>query len=120
MSNFNRNHCEFAGHITADPEIKTVKVGDKDREVCEFSVAVNEYVGKGKEPHTTFIPCEAWDGSAKTIVKHFKKGSAIFVEGRIKLDRYGKEGEKKQLAIVLVVQDWAFVDSRDPAAPAGD
>lgn len=117
MSSLNRNHIEIAGHLAADPKLKTVKVGDEDRDVCEFRVGVNSYRGREAEPEVTFFPCEAWGNDARTIAAKFTTGSSIFVEGRVRIESVPDKDDntKKRPFITVLVKEWSFVDSKPKA-----
>lgn len=91
------NRVIIKGRLTHDPELSNTSTGI---EYCNFSVAVDRYVGKDKQPETDFIPCKAWRQSAVFITKYFNKGKEILVEGSIHFDKYEKDGEKRIYASV--------------------
>jgi single-strand DNA-binding protein len=91
----NLNTVTLAGHLTRDPELRPV--GEKS--VAVFSVAINRRWksndGEQKE-ETTFVDCEAWGRTAELIGQYLVKGSACYLEGRLKLDSWqDKEGQKR-------------------------
>lgn len=93
------NKVIIKGRLTADPELSNTSTGV---EYCNFTVAVDRYVGKDKESETDFIPCKAWRQSAVFVNKYFAKGKEILVEGSIRFDKYEKDGEKRTFASVSV------------------
>ena len=93
------NKVIIKGKLTADPELSNTSTGV---EYCNFTVAVDRYVGKDKESETDFIPCKAWRQSAVFVSKYFAKGKEILVEGSIRFDKYEKDGEKRTFASVSV------------------
>lgn len=93
------NKVIIKGRLTADPELSNTSTGV---EYCNFTVAVDRYVGKDKESETDFIPCKAWRQSAVFVSKYFAKGKEILVEGSIRFDKYEKDGEKRTFASVSV------------------
>lgn len=86
----NYNKFIGAGHLTKDPETKTLQ---NDTVLTEFGLAVNKtYQGKKT---TMFIDCTAYKRTAENIAKYFKKGSNIFIEGELVFDQWtGKDGKK--------------------------
>jgi single-strand DNA-binding protein len=99
----NLNTVVLAGHLTRDPEMRPL-AGDKV--VANFGLAINRRFkspdGEIKE-ESTFIDCEAWGRTAELIGQYLAKGSAAYVEGRLKLDNWqDKEGQKKSRLKVVV------------------
>jgi single-strand DNA-binding protein len=83
----NYNNILEAGNLVADPEIKTTESGKK---VCNFRIAVND-----KKNAPVFFQCVAWEKTAEFVETWFKKGSPIFVQGRMNQKVYtDKNGEK--------------------------
>ena len=83
------------GNLVRDPELKYLPSGTA---VATFTVAVSEYYKKKdgeKEQRTEFINCEAWDSGAETINEIMHKGESILVQGSLKEDSWGEEGDKK-------------------------
>jgi len=101
------NLVVLKGNLTRDPEVRVVKVKDKDVSVANFSVAVSRHFRKAngdKDQDTTFITCEAWDTAAETIGKYLVKGSAILVEGSLKNETWEVEGQKRSRVKVRVLR----------------
>lgn len=109
----NYNKVILGGNLTRDPEMRAVG----DTNVCKFGLAVNRKY-KDKED-VTFIDCEAWGKPAELIGKHFGKGKPIFVEGRLKLDRWEAKDGTKQSALRVVVEAFQFVGGKPSGATTG-
>lgn len=106
----NWNKAQIAGRLVSDPETKSVGSST----VTRFKVASNRRFKKSDEyqEETLFILCDAWGNTGETIAKYLKKGDPIFVEGRLKLNEWEKDGKKNSM-ITLNVLDFQFT------APAG-
>ncbi len=83
------------GRITKDAVIKKLK---DDREVVNFSIAINDYYKpKGAAEGvtiTTFYDCSYWISSQ--IAQRLTKGSLVEISGRICVNAYvGFDGEAK-------------------------
>lgn len=99
------NNVSLIGRLTRDAEMKYTQSGDA---IASFTIAVN---GMGKD-EVHFIDCEAWKKTAELIQKFFTKGSQIAVEGRLKQDRWEKDG-KKFNKLKVVVNQITFIGKRD-------
>lgn len=90
----NLNHVVLAGNLTRDPETKFLA---NERAVCNFGIAINrkwkDNAGNAKE-ETTFVDIEAWGRTAELVGQYLKKGSPVYIEGRLKLDTWEKDGQK--------------------------
>lgn len=86
---------ELTGRVTKDAIIKTLP---DERQVVEFSIAVNDYVKpkaatEGKEI-TQYFRCSYWKGTG--VALKLLKGAVVEVNGRVKAGAYvNKQGEAK-------------------------
>lgn len=90
------NKVLLIGNITKDPEVKYLPSGIA---VGELRLAVTErFTGKDGEQkeQTCFVDVVVWARQAETCGEYLRKGSPIFVEGRLQLDQWKtKEGENR-------------------------
>ena len=107
------NKVILMGHLSQDPEYKELSGTNK---VANFTIAVNRQWtnSEGDEmQQVSFIDCMAFGGRGKTIADHFTKGRPIFVEGRLKQEKWtDKETGKKQSKLRVVVENFSFIDSK--------
>lgn len=91
------NDIKLVGRLTRDPELRYTTQGTP---VCHFRLAVgrryrDKNSGEWKE-EVAFVPCNVWRESAERCGARLKKGSPVFVEGRLKSrDWQTKEGQKR-------------------------
>ena len=90
------NKSFIFGNLTRDPELRSMPSG---MNVCSFGVATNRVYrdrdGK-KQEQTDFHNIVVFGRQADTVAQYLKKGSSVFVEGRIQNRSWeGKDGEKK-------------------------
>lgn len=111
MANFNFNKVILGGRITKDIELK--KAGETS--VANFSLAINR---AGKKDEADFVNCTAFGKSAEMAATYFHKGSCMCIEGRIQVDNYEKDGEKKT-STKAIVERIVFVDSKSEATAGG-
>lgn len=83
------NKVILIGNLGSDPEIRSLPSGAK---VASFSIATSEsYTDKAtgaKQTITEWHRLELWDGLAGIAEKYIKKGDSIYVEGRIRTDKW--------------------------------
>lgn len=90
------NEANLMGNVGADPEIKFAQNG---RKYATFSVATSEKwkdknTGEQKE-QTEWHRVTVWhEQIAEVVEKYVKKGSRVFVRGKIEYSEYQKPGDK--------------------------
>lgn len=94
----NLNSVTLAGRLTRDVEVKMLS---GDRAVASMGLAINrtwkDKDGTKKE-EATFIEVTAWGKTAEHCGQYLRKGSAVFIEGRLKQDAWKtKDGEARQM-----------------------
>lgn len=90
------------GNLTKDPEIQRTSTYT----LCNFTIAVNNPVIK-KE--VLFIDSVAWNNMAENCSKYLKKGSRVFIDGRLKTDTWKSSGGQIRNKIVLVAESVRFL-----------
>lgn len=101
----NFNKVILMGRLTADPELKE----GKTTKYVDFSIAVNRSYKENKEVH--YFNCRAYGPISETISKHFAKGRAILIDGRLDNSRWQDEQGKNRSTIRVIVEEFEFVDS---------
>lgn len=109
MASFNK--VIVAGNLTRDPELRYTPKGTA---VCKFALAVNRNwtseTGEKKE-EVTFIDIDAFGRQAEVISQYMKKGRALLVEGRLKLDQWDdKQTGQKRSRLGVVLESFSFID----------
>ena len=92
MANLNR--VFLMGNLTRDPEVRYLPSG---RAVADLHLAINRKFkvqsGETRE-ETCFVGLVAWGRQAEVAGEYLKKGSGIFVEGRLRYEQWETNGEK--------------------------
>jgi len=90
------NKVMLIGNLGKDPEVRYL---DNNKVVATFTIATNEnYTDKNgeKRTETEWHRIEMWDQLAKIAEKYLKKGSQVYVEGRIRTENWrDKEGNER-------------------------
>jgi len=98
------NRIQLIGRLGRDPEGKFTPTG---KQVTHFSLAVtNRWKtrdGETKE-YTEWINIEAWGRLGEVCREYLKKGSLVYLEGRLRTDRYEDQGENKYYTKVVALQ----------------
>lgn len=82
------NSVNILGRVGNDPEFATTKSGLPQ---CKFSVATNEKMKE--EEITEWHRIVVWGKLAEICQEYIKKGSAVFVEGKLKTSKYKLQNE---------------------------
>ena len=103
MSTSVDNRVQLLGFLGQDVELRELAQGKK---LARFSLATNEIrrTGDGQpEKITTWHNLIAWGQVAETMNDLLRKGTKVFVEGKICYRQYEtKSGEKRQSTEILV------------------
>ena len=104
------NSVNIMGNLTRDPELKYIPSG---KAVCNLSIANNRFYSKGEEKvkETSFFDVEVWGAVAENCSKYLTKGSGVTVEGRLKQDRWEKDG-KTQSRVRIAANSVHFMPKR--------
>ena len=107
------NKVQLIGHLGKDPESHTTPTGKK---VSSFSLAVTRRWKSGGESKeaTDWFNVEAWGKLAEVSQKYLKKGSLVYLEGRLQTDRYEDKGGEVKYFTKVVASVLQFLD-RKPA-----
>lgn len=99
MASYNR--VILVGNLTRDIELRYIPSGQA---VSDVTVAVNDRrkTASGdwvEEP--TFVDVTLWGRNAEVASEYLGKGSPVLIEGRLKLDRWETDGQKRSKLRVI-------------------
>ena len=107
------------GRLTRDPETRATGSGNS---VVAFGLAMNRTWTKRdtgeKVEDTTFVDVEAWGRTGETIARYMRKGRQIFIEGRLKLDTWERDGQRRS-KLSIVCETFQFIDSQQGGGSQG-
>jgi single-strand DNA-binding protein len=110
MASFNK--VILMGNLTRDPELRVTANGNS---ICKLGLATSRvYTTKDGErrEETTFVDIDAFGKQAEVINKYMRKGRPIMVEGRLKLDQWESDGQKRS-KLSVVLETFQFLGSRE-------
>jgi single-strand DNA-binding protein len=111
------NRVQLIGHLGKDPESRFTPTGKK---VAQFSIAISQRWKSGGETkeYTEWVNVEAWGRLGEVAQQYLKKGSLVYLEGRLKTDKYEDKdkGETKYYTkvVALLMQ---FLDKKPADEP---
>lgn len=104
MSN-DLNQCQFIGRLGSDPETRFMTNG---KAVASFSIAVgSQWKSKDgeKQESTEWVNITAFEKLGEICGEYLKKGSQVFISGRMKTEKYtDKNGVDKYATKIIADQ----------------
>lgn len=97
------NRVTLLGHVAADPSLHETKSG---KAVVHFPVATNnEWLDSDGNPQrdVNFHRIVAWQGLANLCNKHLKKGTPIYLEGRLTNRSYEAQDRMKHFITEILL-----------------
>jgi single-strand DNA-binding protein len=98
------NKVLIIGNLTRDIELRYTPSG---KAVADIDLAVNKKwkteSGEDRE-EVTFVQCTVWDRRAEVAAEHLRKGSPVFIEGELAMEKWtdkttGKERSKLKVRV---------------------
>ena len=104
------NIVALNGRMVADPELKTTQAG---LSVCSFRIAVDRSYSKGGEKATDFIDIVTFRGTAEFVVRYFRKGQLIGVQGSIQTRNWQDKDGNKRYNVEVVADQVHFAGKKE-------
>lgn len=111
MASRSWNRVELIGNLTRDPELRYTPSGAA---VCTFGLATNRtYVTEGeRKEEVDFHRLVAWNKLAELCNQLLKKGTKVFISGRLQTRTWvGQDGVQRQTT-EIVVEDMILLTPR--------
>lgn len=112
---FSLNRAQIIGNVTRDPEVR-VAGGQK---VATLGVATNfmwtDQTGQRKEK-VEFHNVVVWRKLAEICQQYVRKGSKIYVEGRMQTRDWEGEDGVKRYKTEIIADNIIMLDRKDPSA----
>ncbi len=106
MANFNK--VILLGNLTRDVELRHTQSG---MALAKFGMAINrKWSQNGEQKESTcFVDLTAWGRQAELLGQYVKKGSQLFVEGRLEYSTWESPEGGKRSKLEVVVENFQFV-----------
>ena len=113
------NKVMLIGRLGRDPEIRYTQSGNA---VASFSIATSEYwrdkQGQRQEK-TEWHDIVAWDRLADQAQSYLKKGSMVYIEGKLQTRSWDDQQGQKKYRTEIVANQVRFLDSREGTERSG-
>lgn len=112
------NRVTLIGNAGADPRVTETEKGTR---VAHVSLATNRVftVDGEEEQRTDWHRLTFWGRSADTVERYLRKGTRLYVDGRIEYGSYEKEGVTVP-SVDIVVRDFVLLDPRENGGRRSD
>lgn len=115
----NLNKVMLIGNVTRDPEVRATSGGQS---VASFSLATNrrwtDQSGQQKE-QVEFHNLVVWRKLADIVGQYVKKGSKLYVEGRLQTRSWDDQSGTKRYRTEIIVENLIMLDRAGSAASGG-
>jgi single-strand DNA-binding protein len=111
------NTAILIGHLGKDPELRQTQSGTS---VASVTLATSErYKDKSgnRQESTEWHNLVAWGKTGELLAKYCRKGSQVYVTGRITNRKYTDRSGQDKYISEIVVRDVQFLDSKGSNAP---
>lgn len=112
------NKVILVGNVGMDPEVRSLETGVK---VARLRLATTERIFNRQTnettEHTEWHTVTLWRGLAEVVDKYVRKGSQIYIEGRLRSREWERDGQK-HYATEIVADELKLLGRRAEGAPA--
>ena len=99
------NQCSFIGRLGKDPE--QLKVTSEGKPYIQFSLAVDQ--GKNE---TMWLNVTAWEKTAEVVEKSARKGTLVFVQGKLQLKKYKDKTQAERLSVEISASNVQLLEKK--------
>ena len=109
------NRAEIIGYLGQDPELRNTQSG---KSVVTLSVATS-YKPKDGEEQTEWHRVTVWGKSADNCDKYLKKGSLVYVDGRLQTRKWEDDKGVTRYTTEIVAFMVQFLDRKEGGSGGG-
>lgn len=101
------NLCQFIGRLGADPESRFTS---NDKAVTSFRIACG-WKGKTGEG-VEWVNCVSWGKLAEIVASYLKKGSQVYVSGRMQTRKWEDKSGSTRYSTEVVLTDMQMLGGK--------
>ena len=119
MSRGGVNKVILIGNLGADPEVKYTPSGSA---VANVNLATNEsWTDRNgeRQERTEWHRLVFWSKLAEIVGQYLRKGSKVYVEGRLQTRQWDDQSGQRRYTTEIVVNDMQMLDSRGEGGQGG-
>lgn len=112
MARSSLNKVMLIGHLGGDPDVRTTPSGTY---VANFNLATNRVWTNSegeRQEETDWHRVVAWGRLAETCGNYLKKGSYVYIEGRLQTRSWEGEDGARRYTTEVVAQNMIMLDTR--------
>jgi single-strand DNA-binding protein len=113
------NKVILVGNLGKDPEVRHLEGGNS---VANFTLATNEYY-KDKQgarvERTEWHNISAWRGLAELAEKYLKKGSQVYIEGKLRTRQYQDKDQQTRYITEIIAEEISLLGGRPGGGNGG-
>ncbi len=110
----NLNKVMLIGNLTRNPELRYTPAG---LGIASFGIAVNTPIGRddsgNRKTETLFVDVVAFGKQAEVIAEYLKKGSLIYLEGRLRYRTWEDPSGNKRSKHEVVLNNFQFLNTKE-------
>lgn len=106
------NKVILMGNLAADPELRSTKTG---KSVANFAIATNNVWRNDdgeKQSTADFHRVIAWQGLANLCEKYLKKGSPVYIEGRLHNRNFEDKEKQRHFVTEITAESVNFIQTK--------
>jgi single-strand DNA-binding protein len=109
---YSLNRVQLIGHLGADPELRYTTSG---KAVCNFNIATNSSWSDGGEQKsvTHWARIVAWEKKAEMAKDYLRKGSYVYIEGRLQTRSWEDRNGDKRWTTEVVATTIGFLERKN-------
>ncbi len=107
------NKVILIGNLGADPEIRTLENGVK---VATINLATSEFFkdrNGERQTHTEWHRIVLWRGLAEVVENYLKKGSQVYIEGRLRSRSYEDQDGKTRYVTEIEARELTMLGRKE-------
>ena len=99
------NQVMFIGRLGKDPD--ELKITAEGKPYIQFSLAVDQ----GKSD-TLWLQVTAWDKTAEAVEKYARKGTAVYVQGKLQINKYKDKQQVEHTWVEISASNVQILDKK--------
>ncbi|QBF23787.1 single-stranded DNA-binding protein ['Catharanthus roseus' aster yellows phytoplasma] len=100
------NKVQLIGNITYDLEKQYINSNKEQIAKIDFNLAINN------KDKVQYIPCVVFRTQAENCHKYLHKGSKVYVEGTLSIQKYKTNEEQMRTTTKVIIQNIIFLDNK--------
>lgn len=115
------NRAQFIGHLTEDPQVRQTPSGQTVGDLNIVTKAVFQTGAGQTQASSSYHNVVVWRGLADISQRFLKKGSQVFISGRIQTDEWeDQQSGQKRYKTRITADEMILLDPKNPNPPLAE